>query len=228
MLCCPNCIGDRWLNDSISSSHGAESGKCSYCQDEDVLLIKLDDLRNNFQSLVYIYSEDEGGKSLVEWLKSDWAMFPNMDVANAKQLLADILDDGEIVRKKFVPSALCETDQLNNWEQLKAELMHENRFFPSTKFDEYRLRELLDQLLVRSNEFESEWYRSRIQKEDKVFPVDEMGAPPKRLASQGRANPAGIPYLYLASNPETAVSEIRPHTGEFAEGVQNSVSPNRS
>jgi hypothetical protein len=43
-----------------------------------------------------------------------------------------------------------------------------------------------------------------------------MGAPPKRRASHGRANPAGIPYLYLGSKPETAAAEIRPHTGEVA------------
>ncbi len=43
-----------------------------------------------------------------------------------------------------------------------------------------------------------------------------MSSPPPRLASQGRANPAGIPYLYIATNPETAISEIRPHTGELA------------
>lgn len=43
-----------------------------------------------------------------------------------------------------------------------------------------------------------------------------MGAPPKRIASHGRANPAGIPYLYLGSTEVTAVSEIRPHTGELA------------
>ena len=43
-----------------------------------------------------------------------------------------------------------------------------------------------------------------------------MGAPPKRLASHGRANPAGIPYLYLGSKPETAAAEVRPHTGEVA------------
>ena len=43
-----------------------------------------------------------------------------------------------------------------------------------------------------------------------------MGAPPKRRSSHGRANPAGIPYLYLGSLPETAVAEIRPHTGEWA------------
>jgi hypothetical protein len=43
-----------------------------------------------------------------------------------------------------------------------------------------------------------------------------MGVPPKRIASHGRANPAGIPYLYLGSTDETAISEIRPHTGEMA------------
>ena len=163
-----------------------------------------------------IYTEDDSGKFLVEWFKEDWALFPSLDIANSKQLLSDILDDGEIVRKKFVPSALCDTDRLHTWEQLKQELMHENRFFPTTQFNEDRLTELLSQLLLDSGEFTELWNRARIQKEAGPFPVDEMGAPPKRLATQGRANPAGIPYLYLASTPETAVSEIRPHTGELA------------
>jgi hypothetical protein len=48
------------------------------------------------------------------------------------------------------------------------------------------------------------------------FRAREMGAPPQQLASHGRANPAGIPYLYLASTPLAAISEIRPHTGERA------------
>lgn len=43
-----------------------------------------------------------------------------------------------------------------------------------------------------------------------------MGAPPSRYANHGRANPTGIPYLYLGSMPDTAISEIRPHTGEIA------------
>jgi hypothetical protein len=43
-----------------------------------------------------------------------------------------------------------------------------------------------------------------------------MNAPPQHLASHGRANPAGIPYLYLGSQPDTAAAEIRPHTGEVA------------
>jgi hypothetical protein len=51
---------------------------------------------------------------------------------------------------------------------------------------------------------------------DTVFTVADMGAPPRRSASHGRANPAGITYLYLGSTEQTAISEIRPHTGEVA------------
>ena len=37
-----------------------------------------------------------------------------------------------------------------------------------------------------------------------------MGAPPKDKSKPGRANPHGIPFLYLASDKETALSEVRP------------------
>ncbi len=34
-------------------------------------------------------------------------------------------------------------------------------------------------------------------------------------ATEGRANPKGIPYLYLASNRETALAEVRPWVGSY-------------
>nr|WP_247411535.1 MULTISPECIES: RES domain-containing protein [unclassified Bradyrhizobium] len=37
-----------------------------------------------------------------------------------------------------------------------------------------------------------------------------MGAPQRRLAADGRANPPGIPHFYLGSLPETAVAEGAP------------------
>jgi hypothetical protein len=40
-----------------------------------------------------------------------------------------------------------------------------------------------------------------------------MGVPPRIKATAGRANPAGIPYLYVAEKEVTAVSEIRPFLG---------------
>ena len=59
-------------------------------------------------------------------------------------------------------------------------------------------------------------YRARINdSRDSGTPhsLDNMGAPPAHRAGHGRLNPRGIPYLYLASERITAVSEIRPWIG---------------
>jgi len=45
-------------------------------------------------------------------------------------------------------------------------------------------------------------------------PPERMQPRPDR-ALEGRANPKGIPYLYLASNRETALAEVRPWIGSF-------------
>jgi hypothetical protein len=139
-----------------------------------------------------------------------------MDDARAKDLLAEILDDGQIVRKLFVPSPAYETDRLMMWEQLRDELMFGNRFFPDTEIDSDRLRNLLSYLILDMDEIPIEWHRARLLNQDEPFNIEEMGAPPKKLATHGRANPAGIPYLYLGSTAVTAIAEIRPHTGERA------------
>jgi hypothetical protein len=217
-LCCASCVGDRGLRKEIVPIFSITTGACDYCGTENEHLIKPLDLRNYFEILTNIYSPSESGKTLVEWFKEDWAMFthPAMDVAHAKELLSDILDDGDIVRSSFSPSSLCYTGRLDIWGKLKDELMHRNRFFPQTNINEdERLESLLDHLLLDPEEISDKWYRARIQDSKEPYPIEEMCAPPKRLASQGRANPAGIPYLYLASTPDTAVSEIRPHTGEL-------------
>lgn len=216
MDCCANCFGDRGLREEVIPTFSKEMGTCSFCNTENIELIPPSALRDHFELLITIYVENENGKTLVSWFKEDWGMFIHhkMDHANACMLLAEILDDGDIVRKKFSPSELCLSDRLSLWGLFKNELMNENRFFPKNKMDENLFSKLLINLEVDPKEVSEIWYRARIQRGDKLYNVDEMGAPPKELASQGRANPVGIPYLYIASNTNTAVSEIRPHTGE--------------
>jgi len=46
------------------------------------------------------------------------------------------------------------------------------------------------------------------------FPAKRM-TPIKYVASEGRVNPKGIPYLYLADDKETAMSESRPWVGSY-------------
>ena len=214
--CCPECFDDSGLRESIFPLLKPVQGTCSFCGTADVFLVEPSALSDYFGLLANVYEPDPNGKSLVEWMKEDWQLFTHerMDVAHAKELLGEILDDGEIVRQPFSPSSTYKSEGLVQWDALRDEMMYRNRWFLDEKLDTDRLGELLDHLLAKN--LQQQWFRARIQTDDEVFTVDQMGAPPKRIASNGRANPAGIPYLYLASEPETAVAEIRPHTGDLA------------
>lgn len=214
-LCCGSCFGDRFLRKHIAAVSG-QTGTCSYYETQNAALIDPTRLADKFGLLINIYEQDENGRFLVQWLKEDWELFHHekLDDPRAKDLLGDVLDDGEIVRKRFSPSSRYPSDRLNKWEKLREELMYSNRYFPSAHLDEDRLEELLSQLMAE--DVPAKWYRARLQTAEAPFAIGEMGAPPRRQASHGRANPAGIPYLYLGSTAETAASEVRPHTGEVA------------
>lgn len=215
-FCCPECFNDRLLRREIIPSLKSTHGTCSFCRTDDVDLVEPRELAIYFELLANIYEQDPTGRSLVEWMKEDWQLFshPIMDVAHANELLSEILDDREIVRKPFIPSPTYTSDGLDQWEALRDEMMYRNRWFLDVPIDTDRLASLL-QLLPADN-LPQRWYRARIRSGDDVYSIDNMGAPPRRLASHGRANPAGIPYLYLGSLPATAASEVRPHTGEVA------------
>ncbi len=214
--CCAACFGDRGLRNEIIPSLSPGKGACSFCRSKEVDLVEPKQLGDVFTLVINIYEPGDGGKPLVEWLKDDWQLFdhPAMDINASKALLAEILDDGEIVRKTFVPSQTYTSTELDSWEKLREELMYKNRYFPDEPLHAARLAQLIDYL--QADEPPEIWYRARIRSGAADFTIDQMGAPPRRLVSHGRANPPGIPYLYLGSAPETAAAEIRPHTGETA------------
>ena len=216
-LCCPECFDDRWLrSDRIPMLNPKHHGKCDFCGTVDVPLVNPTALATEFESLANVYENDPNGKTLVEWMKEDWQLFPDekLDVVHASRLLAEILDDGNIVRRLFSPSSSYTSEGLVRWETLRDEMMFKNRWFLEQDINRERLTDLLG--MLRETNVPKRWYRARIRTGDSTFTIGEMNAPPKHLALHGRANPAGIPYLYLGSLPETAIAEIRPHTGEVA------------
>ena len=215
-LCCHTCFGDRGLRRDIIPTLSVAEGNCGFCATVGVQLIEPIALRDVFELLISVYEPDPDGQTLVNWLKTDWDLFshPAMDNAHAKELLSEILDDGDIVRAKFSPSAAYHSLALARWETLRDELMWKNRYFLDEVLDTDRLRELLGHL--PADDMPTTWYRARILDREQPFGIGEMGSPPARRATHGRANPAGIPYLYLGSLPTTAVAEVRPHTGEVA------------
>jgi hypothetical protein len=214
-LCCPECFGDRHLRRELFPTLSKAVGNCSYCGSTEQPLLDPIHLREQFELVIGVYKQDSAGKTLVEFLKEDWTLFERLDIAHAKDLLSDILDDGQIVRERFKAVVERKSEGLTNWQNRCAELMHSNRFFPATKVDLERLEELLSNLLLDEADMPQLWYRARIQGSELPYLAEYMGAPPPKLASHGRANPAGIPYLYIASSSATAISEVRPHSGDF-------------
>ncbi len=55
---------------------------------------------------------------------------PRMEDRRAKDLLAGILNDGKIVRRKFVPASGPAIDRLSEWEKLREELDVSQPLFP--------------------------------------------------------------------------------------------------
>lgn len=225
MYCCANCFGDVGLRDIIPSL-SSKIGDCDYCGSENVGVVDPTKLYDLFSSVTNIYEEDETGSELVKWFRLDWAMFThsNMDDFRAKDLLATILNDPGIIRKRYKPSDRYKSNRLERWEKFTEEIRIRNRYFPEIEIDLPRLEELLKYLHAQS--ISSSWFRARINASDKLFSLKEMGAPPREITSHGRANPPGIPYLYAGSEPQTSIAEIRPHTGETATVAQFEIDTN--
>lgn len=218
-FCCAECFGDTHLRDNFFADPSVGVGTCGYCRTEETVLVRPTALREAFEVLVGVYEVVDDGLSLPEILRRDWALFTHpvmKDDAHAKELLADVLDNGDLFRKSFGPPSGYDTESLTKWDDLRAEMMHGNRWFLSKEIDYDRLRYLFSLLIEDPSTLSDSWHRARIMNDDAAYPLDKMGAPPAPYAGHGRANPAGIPYLYLGSSPSTAVSEIRPHTGEAA------------
>lgn len=94
-----------------------------------------------------------------------------------------------------------------HWEDFVDEITNENRFHTRTINLEVldRLLEFLRRTIPAGEVF----YRCRINHTDTRYKPKEMGAPPKGMATSGRANAPGISCLYLAKDIRTAIAEVR-------------------
>lgn len=106
---------------------------------------------------------------------------------------------------------MSKDDVYKLWEDLCKELKEKNRFFTQDKI----LNILKDIKFERFFPDDTKYtlYRARVgnylEQSD-----SEMLAPPKHVTLDGRCNPKGIPYLYLALEKDTAIYEVRPNPHE--------------
>jgi len=216
MNCCANCFDDYYLA-TVIEDNSETNGKCDYCESEAVPLIPPHFLVDYFEILTSIYlpSEDPEAMSLSLLLNEDWEIGCNLNTGTFDGLLRRILGD-EYFYDSYVPvEDVASSLDTRNWEVFREELKHENRYFPKNITDEDHLSWLLN--FMSNKDFGtvgSLYYRVRKGLSGTVFSKDDMKMPPKDKARGGRANPLGISYLYLASDENTAIAEVRPHKGE--------------
>ena len=210
MKCCGNCFGDKFLTKEIERM-SSEVGSCSFCNASEVAIVSPSKLIDSFERLLdvlYKESGDADSISLLDLLKSDWELFYGLGDMQANRLIDSILP--ELNSTRYKPVVDHDTGMVLKWDEFREELKHENRFFPQKmSFRKEHEGKLFAYLAVRPS-LPLFFYRARLLTERTPYNVCEMGKPPCEVTSNGRANPSGIPYLYVATDEETAVAEIRP------------------
>ncbi len=224
MLCCGNCFGDRFLSDHIKSI-SQQNGACNFCGHEAVDLIDPEKLADIIQQVIDLYdaSSAAGSILLTDLLRKDWYLFEEIDSDKGIDLLDAIYPDMNFGSRKYVPKVFPDLERINMWTNFQKELKHKNRYFPKQAPDPSHLESLFLNLIIPEGRYPKKIYRARCNDRD-MFTPEEMMMPSKLLVDGGRANPTGIPYLYAASEPNTAIAEIRPYKSDVVSVMEISVS----
>ena len=185
-FCCSNCFNNQYIKEYIEAN--AEEMIIS---DDTIKTSLLDDLFENR----YSYREIQKG-----------AEDPFDDIDSPMWVIkADLYGDEQ-------------TRVFHAWESFKHMIKHYCRFFEPQGFS---LREdYLGRMDPYIYDFITDiprgtvFYRARKTEKsllpiERIEPYSQMGPPPAVIAKTNRMSPAGIPYLYLASDQETTLKECR-------------------
>lgn len=100
------------------------------------------------------------------------------------------------------------------FREFEEEIKSRNRFFPNDKFLRLFDRIIEEPYNTRIVQKGTELYRARRNKPTGEFEwVSELGVN-RTNPGNNRASPIGIPYMYLADEPETAIAEIRANVND--------------
>lgn len=221
--CCNTCFTDSELRRKIRTDSISEDSDCDFCTGETEVTVNCESLKYDFEFLIdtlFVKGEGENSDDLSILIQNKLLVFSD-NVASPSDLLKNILNDERIYdgSTRYYPR-MMEVEFSSYWTELRQELVEKNRFFPQNRLFTSLFREqstenrvfieLVGQL-TDSIPIGSSFCRARIA--DNILDDDQMGKPPKKLATDGRANPVGIAYLYTSEEIRTSVSEVRPSIG---------------
>lgn len=205
MKICANCFEDEEIRKFISTSSNIVA-TCDCCGSDNVDVIDLSELSDFFIELLRLFVKSKAGNNLVLTIQNDWNLFRTESCAY--NILSHIMNhekfDFSIDDKISYNSDIQEC--FSAWENLKLEVQERKRYFSDISTFNWEVYIKSNAKIAKGNMF----YRARITPNGRVIlNENEMGCPPKEFATAGRANPLGIPYLYLCKNVETTFYEVR-------------------
>lgn len=209
MEVCPNCFADKELKGFISSS--TKIGLCNVCSSNEVPLLDSNELLDFFQELMDNFTVSPNGEPLKSKIQSNWSFFSTHKIGSTilneilSKISTEISSSEELVN--YTEDII---ENFSYWEKFKEELKWSNRFISDIGY----LEELgWDGFFNTQYELKpsDELFRARVHHKSNMsaYKIEEMMSPPAHLVGGGRANPLGIPYLYLSDNPETVLYEVR-------------------
>lgn len=209
MIVCKNCFTDSELIGYIQSS--GKNGDCDVCNSKDIFILELTELLDFFQELLANFSKKETGEPLESKILRNCNLFSSP--SNTSIILEEVIKH---VKSDFtsIHDLVEYTDEIitnySYWDKLKENIKWERRFLSDLETiqdfgwdgffnTQYELKHGV------------KLFRGRVHHESgmKPYNAEEMMCPEPRIAKGGRANPSGIPYLYLSDNPDTVLYEVR-------------------
>jgi len=210
MNVCSNCFTEVELQAFINTS--SSIGSCDVCNAEKVKLLDINELLDFFSELFSNFESEDTGTPLLDLIQGNWTFFRTIEIGQT--ILNELLHEiGGAIYASDQPVKFSGDihENVDYWDTLKEDLKWSKRFVTNI--------EVLTQDLGWDKFFNDSFllphadtfYRARLHHNADAlsFPLNKMNCPPKHLVSGGRANPAGIPFLYLSRSPETPLYEIR-------------------
>ena len=204
MQICESCFNDDELRLAIQHEY-REVGICDACG-RNTMVTDAEMLSDFFGEVLSLFVPCGEGLDVVTLLQRDWNLFVSDVVGRiiVEYFLAEG-DFGYTVADKVGYSDII-TQTVKEWDILKERVMTKTRFFTSLSSFE-KLGLISYNMTIPQN---TSLFRARVIPSGKsMLGIEDMGCPPADKATAGRANPMGIPYLYLSKNEETTYYEVR-------------------
>ena len=231
MVICEKCFVDNEISSIIRSSNKATKGCCPVCGSPDVYLYNTceqDELTGPFDELIGIFSPikdslitnvpKENQLPLIRQVVNRWRIFhtalsektiESIMRSICTQGSRDIFDGNVCIKEMYDECITTEKSMLYNssWDRFVNDLKIKNRFHSDSL--NLKILERFISYIPKKYKKGTHFYRARIGDSPNGYKVNEMSAPPASKSNEGRANAKGITCLYLASNLETTLHEVR-------------------